>query len=477
MSETTLSASSSFSFPTLRPAFVGKAHRLRTFGVTLTSDLLALLGAALSVHFLLQTPGAWMSSEQALLIGVMLAQFWATNLYPGMGLNPAQEMKTLTKLSLMAGMIVFAFGWFSPLIDKLQVKEIALTTAAAIPCLLAARWAGRIMAVQAHLWGEPVALIGHPESLADMDSFFQCRRRLGFLPVICLPSQAASPSEKQWLSWPLDFFSQRGIQTALVSARAMSDPQGAELRQALLARFQRLVFISEMDWMDGSSVVYHDLEGVLGMEARRSFLPFWGQIFKRAFDIGLALTAGALLTPVLLLTAILIRLESPGPVLYTQPRVGKNGRLFRVFKFRSMHVNADAVLQTYLQANPQARAEWQETQKLRHDPRITRVGCWIRKFSIDELPQLWNILTGDMSAVGPRPILPEQKNLYGKTLETYTSLRPGLTGFWQVSGRNKTSFQQRVLFDQYYVRNWSGWLDIYILLRTVWVVLSREGAY
>jgi lipopolysaccharide/colanic/teichoic acid biosynthesis glycosyltransferase len=142
-----------------------------------------------------------------------------------------------------------------------------------------------------------------------------------------------------------------------------------------------------------------------------------------------------------------------------------------------MHMDGDRILAAYLEKNPFARDEWLQKQKLLHDPRVTHVGRWIRQFSVDEIPQLLNVLRGDMSLVGPRPIMLEQKALYGRGIDFYRRVRPGLTGFWQVSGRNRTTFQQRMLFDVYYVRNWSLWFDISILLRTVWVVLSRNGAY
>ena len=142
-----------------------------------------------------------------------------------------------------------------------------------------------------------------------------------------------------------------------------------------------------------------------------------------------------------------------------------------------MHVNADKALAEHLADNPQARLEWDETQKLRDDPRITRVGKWLRRFSIDEIPQLYNVLKGEMSLVGPRPIVDSETHHYGDKMEVYESLRPGVTGLWQVSGRNHTSYKERVQFDVYYASNWSIWLDFYVLARTVWVVLSRQGAY
>jgi lipopolysaccharide/colanic/teichoic acid biosynthesis glycosyltransferase len=184
---------------------------------------------------------------------------------------------------------------------------------------------------------------------------------------------------------------------------------------------------------------------------------------------------------------IWVKLDSPGRIIYSQLRIGKDRRKIRrpgehrrklkIYKFRTMFSNADSALQAYLRTHRKARHEWEATQKLCDDPRITRAGRLLRKLSIDELPQLWNVLKGDMSLVGPRPMLEDQLNLYGNNIDAYVGVRPGITGLWQVSGRNHTTFEQRVRYDIYYIRNWSVWLDIYILLRTVWVVLYRDGAY
>lgn len=212
-------------------------------------------------------------------------------------------------------------------------------------------------------------------------------------------------------------------------------------------------------------------------EVAFSFSSPSNNILKRMMDILVSIMLGILFLPVLLMTAILIKVDSPGPVFYKQARIGRGGRRIIIYKFRSMYLNREKALDEYLAKNSTAQQEWIETQKLRNDPRITRVGRWVREFSVDELPQLLNVLKGDMSMVGPRPILFDQKVLYGDKFDVYTSVRPGLTGFWQVSGRNRTTFYERSAFDVYYVFNWSFWLDISILLRTVWVVLSRDGAY
>jgi Undecaprenyl-phosphate galactose phosphotransferase WbaP len=193
-------------------------------------------------------------------------------------------------------------------------------------------------------------------------------------------------------------------------------------------------------------------------------------------DIVLTLIASMVLMPLLLLIGLFIRLDTGQSALFKQTRVGKGGRKITVIKFRTMVVNADRVLQDYLAENPLAKQEWQVNQKLKNDPRITRTGRLLRRFSLDELPQLWNVLLGEMSWVGPRPIMPDQIDLYARG-EIYQRVPPGITGLWQVSGRADTSFEERARFDEYYVRNWSLWLDIHILLRTFWAVLQREGAY
>jgi Undecaprenyl-phosphate galactose phosphotransferase WbaP len=172
-----------------------------------------------------------------------------------------------------------------------------------------------------------------------------------------------------------------------------------------------------------------------------------------------------------------IRLSSRGPVFYGQTRIGRNNSTFTAWKFRSMFANADEVLLSQLEKNPKLRSEWERDHKLKNDPRITPVGRLLRKTSLDELPQLWNVFRGDMSLVGPRPIVAAEIARYSDVFEAYKSVRPGITGMWQVSGRNNTTYLERIRFDEYYVRNWSVWLDLYILVRTFKTVLFGEGAY
>ncbi|MFT4053832.1 MAG: sugar transferase [Novosphingobium sp.] len=197
----------------------------------------------------------------------------------------------------------------------------------------------------------------------------------------------------------------------------------------------------------------------------------------RLFDFIAAFTAIMIFLPFLVLAALAIKLSSPGPVLFVQHRVGRDGRLFPCLKFRSMVVNAQEVLNDLLASSPQAREEWKRDQKLRQDPRITPIGAILRKSSLDELPQLFNILAGHMSIVGPRPIIEAEIHRYGSRFGAYCSVRPGLTGLWQVSGRNEVSYEARVRLDAFYAMRKSMLYDLAICFRTVPAVIASRGVY
>jgi exopolysaccharide production protein ExoY len=198
---------------------------------------------------------------------------------------------------------------------------------------------------------------------------------------------------------------------------------------------------------------------------------------KMAFD---RVSAGIVLftiSPIMLAIAASIWARDPGPILYSHRRIGKDGRTFGCLKFRTMAVDADAILARHLAANPEAAREWEETQKLKDDPRVTPLGRTLRRLSLDELPQLINILKGEMSVVGPRPIVKDEVRHYGAAIRDYVSVRPGLTGLWQVSGRSDVGYRDRVKLDQQYVRQRNFWTDLGIIFRTISVVVRRQGSY
>ena len=201
------------------------------------------------------------------------------------------------------------------------------------------------------------------------------------------------------------------------------------------------------------------------------------RFIKIVFDYTLTIFGTIAISPILLAVAIWIYKDSPGPVIFKHTRIGKDGKPFPCYKFRSMCVDAKEKLAELLEKDPEARAEWERDFKLKNDPRITKSGAFLRKTSLDELPQIFNVLRGEMSLVGPRPIIQEELERYGEHAADYLMVKPGITGMWQVSGRSDIDYAERVSLDSWYVRNWSVWIDILLLWRTIKVVAGRKGAY
>ncbi|HBB13145.1 MAG TPA: undecaprenyl-phosphate galactose phosphotransferase WbaP, partial [Treponema sp.] len=185
--------------------------------------------------------------------------------------------------------------------------------------------------------------------------------------------------------------------------------------------------------------------------------------------------------PIVLLVSIFIiiaiKIDSPGPIFYGHKRVGKHHKEIKCWKFRSMGIDSDEKLKEILATDPVRAAEWEKDRKFTDDPRVTKVGKFLRKTSLDELPQLWNIIAGDMSFVGPRPVTQPELKKYGEYEDYVLSAQPGLSGMWQISGRSDTGYEERITLDTYYIQNWSIWLDLWIIIKTIWVVLKGKGAY
>jgi Undecaprenyl-phosphate galactose phosphotransferase WbaP len=211
----------------------------------------------------------------------------------------------------------------------------------------------------------------------------------------------------------------------------------------------------------------------------RSLQSLGGEFFKRLFDILFSLSVLILFAPVYLLLALSIALSSPGPIFYVQERVGKNRKLFYCLKFRTMVENADDILLEIMEKSPHLRQEFENNFKLKQDPRITWIGRFLRMTSLDEFPQFWNVLKGDMSVVGPRPLVEEELPRYGRYINKVLTIRPGITGLWQVSGRNDIPYPRRVQIDLYYVNDKNLWMDMWIVFKTIGVVIfpKNNGAY
>lgn len=454
------------------------------------SDLLCLLLAGfMAIIFRLLIgevhidPGLYIRTIPVLLL--FLGAYAWRGLYPGVGISPVQELQRLSVSTSVVFLLLTAFSFWARVGHSYSRLVLAFAWLFSLMTVQAGRWLVRIIGVRWGVWGEPVAVIGYGDQGQQIVHYLSRKLRLGLRPVLVIDGFGTIDENTRpipiihWVSHEMNLLRKKlkGIQTAVLIASEV--PKG--LQEAIIDHgyfgFKRLIIIPDLKGIGSMGVITQDLEGVLGLEVRQNLLHPWQRIIKRTLDIFLVVLVLVLLFPVLLLIAALIRLDSPGNAFYSQDRIGHNGRHFKLWKFRTMIVDAEKVLNQFLEKNPQMRLEWDATQKLKDDPRLTRMGRILRKLSLDELPQLYNILVGDMSLVGPRPFLPEQMQLYGNAYKLYIRVRPGLTGLWQVSGRNSTTFMERSQWDEYYVRQWSIWLDIYILLRTIWVVIRHDGAY
>jgi Undecaprenyl-phosphate galactose phosphotransferase WbaP len=314
-------------------------------------------------------------------------------------------------------------------------------------------------------WGDSVVVVGVGESAAEVAASLACHTELGLKPALILNEPRRAP----------ETMTDSGIGHAILVASPRMNL--AETYAELSQRFPRVTVVPDLTGLSSLWVEARDLGGMIGLEIRQQLIVPGAQFIKRAIDLCFILAAAVVALPLVMLIACAIKLTSRGPVFYGHLRYGRGGKPFVAWKFRSMVVNASAALERCLVSNPALRAEWDKDHKLRRDPRVTVVGRFLRKTSLDELPQIWNVLLGQMSVVGPRPIVADEIPLYGAVFDLYKQVTPGITGLWQVSGRNRLTYQQRVQCDLYYIRNWSPWLDLYILARTVAAVLLARGAY
>ncbi len=276
-----------------------------------------------------------------------------------------------------------------------------------------------------------------------------------------------------------EIIQEAGIKTVIITAPGM---EAARLEK-LIAQIQPFVrdisFVPDLMMLPLGNVGVEPFftEKVFMLHIRNNLARRRNRWAKRIFDLIATISGGILISPILLLLAIIVGIDNKGRVIFAHRRVGKDGKLFPCYKFQSMVPDAQKRLEEYLANNPEARKEWEDTFKLTNDPRVTKLGAFLRKTSLDELPQLWNVLMGDMSLVGPRPIVTKEIERYGDYIREYYMVPPGITGLWQVNGRSDTTYEERVAMDTWYVRNWSVWIDLVYLFKTVKTVFTGKGAY
>jgi Undecaprenyl-phosphate galactose phosphotransferase WbaP len=413
-------------------------------------------------------------------LGVFIAIFIASRLYPAVIHNTVAELRRLG-LALTLGFLVIA--WLIVVTRgavKYPTEGLVQWWMLAVVMTPLSRSVVRGLLCRRPWWGVPVAVLNTGETSSEVIRELELHPEIGLRPVVILSSPVA-PRPRNRLpvvdireastvrAW--------GVQRAMIAlpdAGAGKLPPDLEMFESV---FPHLMILHSSAALYNLSVDARQLAGYLAVEVRRDLLLPLPRFIKRALDLIIVVSAlpGAMLA--ILLLSALVRLESPGPVFFGHRRIGRGCTTFRVWKIRTMQLNGEELLNQALAQDGSMREEWLRNHKLRRDPRLTRVGRFLRRASLDELPQLWNVLVGEMSLVGPRPIVEEEIPAYGQHFSLYTRVTPGITGLWQVSGRNAISVPERVRLDSYYVRNWSPWLDLHILARTAAAVLSGQGAY
>jgi len=267
------------------------------------------------------------------------------------------------------------------------------------------------------------------------------------------------------------------IRTAIVAMPKLDIQKLKHLINTSVSAFRYNVIIPNYFNISTIWMSVRDFNGVLGIDTSNKLRFGLNLKIKRFLGLVLVIFGGILVLPFILFIIIMIKISSPGPVLYKHKRLGKDGKYFYAYKFRSMVMDAENQLEKIIEKYPELKTEWENNHKLQNDPRITGIGRFLRRTSIDELPQLLNILKGEMYLVGPRPIVDDEVVKYGEDFNRVFSIKPGLTGLWQVSGRSHADYHDRIAYDTYYIQNWSVWLDLWIIYKTIGVVLFRKGAY
>ncbi len=457
--------------------------------LVLSSDTMSFLMAAIlsiAIRVLLGDPWRFDLFLQTIPVLVISAIFFALNgLYPGIGMSAVEEFRKLVTTATIVVIALAALSFWARNANEYSRLTLTLTWFFSLIILPLNRTIVRTLGVRLKIWGEPVAIIGYGKQGKWALDFFRKNTELGLRPIVIMDlNESGGYDEPDILVLKVNdillgrtFEQITGVGTAVV---ILSDVPPEFLNYIISSKqggFDRLILIPSLEQISSYGVMSFDFGGVLGLEVRHNLLDIRQQALKRTMDVLLVLLGGLIISPLLIFLTALVMIDSKGSPFYGQIRIGKGGKKFKALKFRSMVRDADVILKDYLETHPELQEEWKATFKLKNDPRITRLGRFIRKFSLDEFPQLINVLKGEMSLVGPRPIVDDEVHHYGDLFNPYTWVRPGMTGMWQVSGRSDTAYTERVHLDEYYVRNWSIWLDIYILIKTIFVVLRKKGAY
>lgn len=414
---------------------------------------------------------------------VFIIIFKFFQLYPGISLAPSEELRRFSLGSLLVyGGIIISRYIESNVWDSINTAFIISCVFSTL-IILFTRNITHWFLHKINRNGIPAVIYGSSGTGKLVANCLLNSKKSGYIPVIILDDNPSGEAEYRGIpvihdtSIGHEIVKRHKIKMAIVAMPKLSPQELLDLINTSVSAFRYNVIIPNYHNITTIWMSIRDFNGILGIDTSNKLKMTWNLGIKRSVDIAIVIISGIIILPFLLLVALIIKITSPGPALYKHKRIGKNGKEFYIYKFRSMVEDAQRQLQALIEKDPEIKEEWEKTQKLQNDPRITKLGKILRRTSIDELPQLINILKGEMSFVGPRPIVDEEIPKYGKDFTRVFSNKPGLTGLWQVSGRSDAEYHDRISYDTYYFQNWSIWLDIWIIYKTVGVVLFGKGAY
>jgi len=412
---------------------------------------------------------------------ILILIFALGGLYRGFGTVAVHELRHIT-LSIIISFVIFAFAVF--VIGKGNRLSRTVILLSMLFCLIFIPILRLIIYnrfSRSKNWGVSTAIIGSTAEFSDIAYRLERLHRLGFNPEVILCTDSTSTTEKNLKNIPIYEFSEQkchnlkdeGILYAFYSTASVLPNDKVLIEISKI--FSTIYYILPESGLSSLWIDTTDLLGRPGLKVRYQLLDRQAVWVKRCLEVLLTFIGLLITLPFSIIILLLIKIEHQGPVLYKQQRYSISGKVFDLLKFRTMKPNADQILHEYLEQNPNAKQEYLTFHKLKKDPRVTRIGRFLRKFSLDEIPQLINILRGDMNLIGPRAYMVDELDLKDELTQTILRVKPGMTGWWQVSGRNSTTFKGRQELDFYYIKNWSLWLDLYILIKTFWTLMSGQG--
>lgn len=401
-------------------------------------------------------------------------------LYPGYGQSPQNELRrhTVSTVQVAVAQLVAAFA-----VQRFAASGLVVVVEWLLILIigLPLRYAVRSLLIHFKMFGRPVSIIGAGETARTIIGHLVAHPGYGLVPIAAYDDNVTLHGQSIRGVKIVGNISQALVapctEQAIISIPSARSDTQQQLINTAYAVFPITWTVPDLIGVPNQAMQPHNIGSLASLEIKNNLRSVRARIVKRVIDLMGSVIGGAFILPMLLLVMLAIRLDSPGPVIYPARRLGRDGEPFNCFKFRSMHQDAEAKLKQLLDSDPALRAEFEATHKLKIDPRTTRVGNFLRRTSLDELPQLANVILGTMSLVGPRPIVEAEVVKYGEIYTAYKQVRPGMTGYWQANGRSDTSYDERVGMDSFYVTNWTPWLDMVILLQTVRVVLMGKGAY